>query len=223
MEPRDTPIKQARYQRDPGAGSPVHVSSFETDAIVLIKKVTRHAPTPQPENKCRSQLRGVYNYGTGQCDVYSRLSAVCVIAELQRHPDGGDGAAWALNTRDGMGHGCDHSNGWALATYATAAVRSRSSNGGAYGSGAANTLDFGELTDSHLTDVRVTLRESHDPYVATAARARRARPPRAVVISSRRVSSFCSLRARRRFRLGLVGLGLLSLFFIRPGLTRARN
>ena len=158
-----------------GAGAPT-TSTFETAPLALLRKEARHAMTPQPEAKCRSQQRGVFNYRTRLCDVYSRLSAVCVVAER-----GGEaGATWALSTAHGA-PGCDHRTGWGVPTYAVAQVSARaassSSSSGASASsssssgGAAATAAYRQalkFPSVAFTDVRITLREAHDPYLAAA-------------------------------------------------------
>lgn len=135
--------------------------ALETAALPLVRLAARHAPTPQPERKCQTQLGGVYR--EGMCWVTTRLVSACVVVG-QGHGDGGDGAAWALQAPPGGGagvYGCH----WASA----------SQNGAAFGGVAGDwsaaeyvivppgseALPFGEAAPP----VKVTVRSAADPYL----------------------------------------------------------
>ena len=141
----------ATYAPRGRAGAPT-TSTFETAPIALLRKDARHAMTPQPEAKCRAQQRGLYNYRTRLCDVYSRLSAVCVVAER-----GGEaGATWALSTAHGA-PGCDHRTGWGVPTYAVAQWRARvvarapSASSSSSSGGAAATAAYRQALSSRAS------------------------------------------------------------------------
>lgn len=52
--------------------------SLETTWAPLTRIRQEHAPMPAPETKCMQVFGGVHNYKTKMCEVYERLSAICV-------------------------------------------------------------------------------------------------------------------------------------------------
>lgn len=56
------------------------VHSLETAWAPLTRIRVEHAPMPAPETKCMQVFGGVHNYKTKMCEVYERLSRICVQA-----------------------------------------------------------------------------------------------------------------------------------------------
>ena len=50
----------------------------------------KHAETPSPMTKCPGRQGGVYNEGTGRCDIYKKLRYVCAQVEFI------EGGGWRL-------------------------------------------------------------------------------------------------------------------------------
>ena len=70
-------------------------STMVTMPIPLWNKRTVPGATPVPERKCPEQQRGVY-VGAGKCEIYTRLTSICVRARLldvAQEPEDGGGAS----------------------------------------------------------------------------------------------------------------------------------
>ena len=89
-------------------------SSFPTiliDGGELGRRRTVHAKTPAPERKCPQVQLGIYNKATGKCDIYSRLSIICVQMKLDYEK-----GEWELHEMEAGGAGCSGSDEWGIST-----------------------------------------------------------------------------------------------------------
>lgn len=128
-------------------------STFSIGDFSLWTKTIIHAQTPAPETKCPRSQHGVYV--KGKCEIYHRLSEICVQVELK-----GD-KTWALALRDDtdpLSFGCELTKDrmtdkikWKALTYTL--VQPTHSSGSGY--------TFPETT---LEDVKITVRSNQDPY-----------------------------------------------------------
>ncbi|CAM9466158.1 unnamed protein product, partial [Ectocarpus fasciculatus] len=66
-----------RRRKNKAAAAPV-LAEMVTEWTPLTRIREEHAPMPAPETKCMQVFGGVHNYKTKMCEVYERLSHVCV-------------------------------------------------------------------------------------------------------------------------------------------------
>ncbi|CAN0286099.1 unnamed protein product, partial [Ectocarpus sp. 8 AP-2014] len=69
--------RRMKKKKAASAAAPV-LAEMVTEWTPLTRIREEHAPMPAPETKCMQVFGGVHNYKTKMCEVYERLSRVCV-------------------------------------------------------------------------------------------------------------------------------------------------
>lgn len=72
-----TASRTRRSNRKANPPQPIY-RTLETGWTPLTRIRLEHAPMPAPETKCMQVFGGVHNYKTKMCEVYERISQICV-------------------------------------------------------------------------------------------------------------------------------------------------